>query len=491
MTSSGPKRSVATTPTDADEQRKRLLQARASTSRFDLRRVLFPRQLPFGLDSSRQQTAVCTRRAGKTYGCAAKLLSVAIAKPGCVALYITLSRLNAKRIVWETLNELNRDFALGGTPGEAELVIKFPNGSRIYLSGAADSSEIDKFRGLPLGVVIIDEAQSFPAYLEKLVDEVLAPALMDFAGSLVLVGTPGPVPVGYYHGCVTRPGWSHHEWTVFDNPHIERKSGMTPQALLQDELARRGVTVEDPVIQREWFARWVLDTNALVFRYDAARNDFGALPTLTDYVIGVDLGFDDADAIAVLGWAKGSTELFLVEEWVAAKQHITALAEALRARYVTYKPVVVVADMGGLGKKIAVELTERTEIPIEAAEKERKLEHIELLNDALRTGRLFARKDSRFAQDAMLCEWDRSNPEKPKISERFHSDICDAVLYAYRQCQHWLEVAPPKPPPAFNTPEWFEAQKQKDLAEAESYFEQGLTRNQREREEREDPLEWL
>lgn len=467
-----------------------MLKARSAADRLNLGKILFERQLPFGEDDAAHETGVCSRRAGKTFACAVKLLKVAKRKAGCVALYITLSRLNAKRIIWKTLKELNAALGLGGMVSEADLSIEYLNGSVVYLSGAVTEKEIEKFRGMPFGIVIVDESQAFPDYLEGMVDEVLAPGLMDFDGSLVLIGTPGPVPVGYFHDCVTRDSWSHHQWTVFDNPHIFKKSGKTPQQHLEKELARRGVTVDDPVIQREWFGRWVLDVNALVFRYDKDKNDFAELPPLTDYVIGVDMGFDDADAIAVLGWHEHRQELYLVEEWVAHKQGLTPLAAELEKFYAKYSPQVVVADTGGLGKKIAQELTERTKIPIEAAEKERKLEHIELLNDALRTGRLFAQKRSRFAQDAMLVEWDRKNPEKPKISSRFHSDMCDAVLYAYRQCQHWLSEAPPAKGPARNTTEWLEQQAAQGHAEVEAHFDQ-LAEDAFQQQHADRPEDWL
>ena len=46
----------------------------------------------------------------------------------------------------------------------------------------------------------------------------------------------------------------------------------------------------------------------------------------------------------------------------------------------------------------------------------------------------------------MRVQWDREskirNPERPKISTTFHSDICDAVLYAWRECRHYLSQAP-------------------------------------------------
>lgn len=445
--------------------------------------VLFKEQLPFGLDTARHQTAVTPRRAGKTHADAAKLLAVALAKPGSVALYITLSRLNAKRIVWSTLKELNHQYALGGEIGEADLCITFPNKSRVFLSGANDKSEVEKFRGLALSIVIIDEAQSFPSYLESLVDEVLVPALTDYAGSLCLVGTPGPVPVGYFHDACHSAEWSHHTWSVFDNVHLAKKSGRSTQSLLEDELKRRGVTADDPVIQREWYGRWLLDENSLVFRFDMQRNTRIA-PRCAHYVLCIDVGYDDSDAIGVLGWNDSSPDLYLVEEWVGAKQTITPLMGRVSDFHRRYSPIAVVMDMGGLGKKIGAEISERTGIGVEAAEKERKLEHIELLNDALRTGRFHAPADSRFAQDCMKVEWDKSNPEKWKISARFHSDICDAILYGFRKALQWLYIEPPKPRPARDTPEFAELEQTETLRELEATFEEQMRINQeRVREE--------
>ena len=458
---------------------------------FDLARVLFREQLPFGVDSSRYQTAVTPRRAGKTYAIDAKLFAVARAKPGCVALYITLSRVNAKRIAWETLKEFNRVFCLGAEVLEGELGMLLPNGSRIYLSGANDRSEVEKFRGLALGLVVVDEAQSFPAYLSQLVDEVLAPALTDYAGTIALVGTPGPVPIGYFYDKCHSPEWQHHTWSVFDNVHLSRKSGRSTQSLLEDELKRRGVSAEDPVIQREWFGRWVLDTNSLVFRFDVAGNSRVRTLPATDFVVGVDLGWDDADAISVLGWNGTSPELDLVHEWVGAKQTISKLLERVRDVHEKYKPLAVVMDTGGLGKKIAEEIQERTGIPIEAADKARKLEHIELLNDALRTRRLFAPRESRFASDCQLVEWDKSNPEKPKISSRFHSDICDSVLYAYMRAMHWLAVPEKSPPPRIGTPDWHQARQLEDTQRNEEYWETQMRLNKDKLQAERDVDQWL
>ena len=156
-----------------------------------------------------------------------------------------------------------------------------------------------------------------------------------------------------------------------------------------------------------------------------------------------DIGYEDSDAIAVLGWQTNSKIVYVVEEFVKSKQGITELAEKLQELQKKYDPIKMVMDAGGLGKKIAVELQNRFSLPIVAAEKSRKFEYIELLNDALRRSELKAKKDGHFAQDALLVEW-----EIPlvKLKDSYHSDITDAVLYGFRECLHFLEdeIARPK-----------------------------------------------
>jgi hypothetical protein len=420
---------------------------------FRLEDFCFDKQLAFVTDPSPFATAVCSVRAGKTVGCAADLVHTALGREGIVCLYLTLNRLSAKRIVWADLLKIVREYNLGAKINESELSLTFPNKSVIYISGAKDKSEIEKFRGLALALCYIDECQAFRDYIRELVDEVIAKRLFDYAGRLRLIGTPGAVPVGYFYECSVSSQWSHHHWTMFDNPWLPIKSGLTHEQILQRELDRKGVTREDPSIQRECFGRWAFDPNALVFRYNDTLNHYDELPKLGsdwNYVLGVDLGFDDSDAICALAWHEKSAQLFLVEEEVRSKQGITELAQQLDAFVKRYNPTKIVMDTGGLGKKIAEEVTRRFAIPIQPAEKQRKFEYIELLNDAMRTKKFLAKRTSRFAGDCKLVEWDRdtTNPEKPKIKDTFHSDICDAVLYAFREAYHWTykeAEAPIKP----------------------------------------------
>jgi hypothetical protein len=435
---------------------------------FNPENLCFDKQLAFIRDTATFKTAVCSRRAGKTIACAMDLLNTAQAHENVVCLYITLKRTNAKRIIWPELLRLNQDLGLGGHANETDLSLKFVNGSVIYCSGAKDKSEIENFRGLALKLVYIDEAQAFRSYLQDLIDDVLSKALFDYNGTLCLIGTPGLVPAGYFYECATSPKWSHHHWTMFDNPWLEKKSGKSVMELVVSDCERMGVDIDHPKIQRENYGRWVVDPSARVFQYVESKNHYDELPEHQDweYVIGVDIGYHDSDAISVIGWNPKVKNCYLVYESVKNKQGITELAQELITLSKTYDPLKIVMDTGGLGKKIAEEINKRHDVTIEAAEKTRKFEFIELLNDALRTQKFSAKKTSKFAEDSVLVEWDRDTKlDKPKISESYHSDICDSVLYAYREALHWL-YEPEIKKPKSGTPEYRELEEREMEEEA-------------------------
>ena len=430
--------------------------------KFNLTQFLFDKQLAFVEDTNPFKVAVCSRRSGKTTACVAHLIYAAINKPEAVCLYITLSGSQAKRNVWREVKKFNEQYKLEGKLNEIELSVTFPNKSILYLSGAKDASEIEKFRGLAINLCYIDECQSFRAYIKDLIDDVIAPALMDYAGSLCLIGTPGPVPTGYFHECATTSeAWSKHHWTFWDNPHIPLKNNLTHQQVFDRELKRKGVSANDPSIQREWHGKWVLDTNSLLLQYRADKNHFQSLiPHIQyNYIMGIDVGFKDADAICIIAYSDHDPVTYLVEELITTKQGLTELVEQIQLLSKKYTVAKMVMDMGGLGLKMGEEMIRRHSLPVEAADKKRKMENIEVLNDALRTGRFKAKAASRFAQDSYLVEIDRdkSTPDRIKVSDRFHSDIIDAVLYAFKLSPAFA-YEKPKEKPKPGTKEWAEQQ---------------------------------
>ena len=448
---------------------------------FKLSEFLFDKQLRFVEDPRPFKIAVCSRRAGKTIACAADLIQTAIDNPSSVCLYITLSRNNAKKLIWRELQKINRVYALGGTEDQTELSMSFPNEAIIYCSGAKDGSEIEKFRGLALKKAYIDECQSFREYIRELIDDIISPALLDNAGTLCLIGTPGPIPAGYFAevaGAVqdqkkASEAWAHHGWTFFDNPFIPAKAGVDHQALLNRELNRRGVTQDDPSIQREFFGRWVLDSDSLWIKYETAKNNYDKLPEgKYNYIMGIDLGYMDADALAVIAWSEEHSTTYLVEEVVMEKQGMTELVDQIKHLNTVYPISKMVIDEGGLGKKLAEEMRRRHHLPVQAADKVRKQENVAFLNDSLRTGKFKAKANSKFAQDSWLVEidWDKSTPDRIKISDKYHSDIIDAVLYAFKESSAFT-YQETKAKAKYGTKEWAKEEQEQMFDNAMEHFQ--------------------
>lgn len=435
--------------------------------KFSPEKVLFKEQLDFVRDKSKFATAVCSVRAGKTTADAADLISTCYERPGTAQIYTTQTRGMAKRIIWPELHAANHAYDLGGVPNESDLSFRFGE-SIIYLFGANHRAEIDKQRGLSnVALAIVDEAQMMRAFLQELCDDVLIKRLYDTNGRLRLTGTPGPVPVGYFYDASQSPKWSHHSWTLHQNPWIERKSGMTVQQLIQQDCDRKGVDLNDPSIQRECFGRWVLDTNSLLLEYSPERNHFESLPVLPggyaySYILGMDFGFEDADAFSVLAWSDLSPATYLIEEVIAEKQTYEQMAltfETLNKKYPFSK---VVGDPGGGGKKLIESLKARYPLPIEVADKQGKIANYGLLNNSLRTGRFFAKRDSRFAQDCNLLEKDRDKSTPEKTVVKGHSDAVDSCLYAFRTSPAYAYV-PPIQKAKPGTPEYSKEQEERHI----------------------------
>src|ERR1700677_3120106 len=100
---------------------------------FRLQDYLFDKQLAFVLDPSPFKLGVTTRRAGKSVSFGADLTQTALETAVWIFLSITLSRKNAKRLVWPEFKRINTKFELGGEVNESALSIRYPNGSMLYL----------------------------------------------------------------------------------------------------------------------------------------------------------------------------------------------------------------------------------------------------------------------------------------------------------------------------------------------------------------------
>lgn len=404
--------------------------------------------------------------------CAADLVSTASEFENRNYLYVTKTRLNAKRIIWKYLKAINLDYDMGGQANESELTLTMPTRSTIYTDGADNESIIEKYRGIPWHKVFIDEGQAFPEYLEKFINEVLSPRLVDWDGSLTVMGTPNAARAGvFFRACNKEKGFREYEnfhWTLHDNPWIEKNAGKPVAQIIAEECQRRGVTQDDASIQREFFGTWVEDCHSRVYDFDLGRNCYTDLPTGIpwQYVLGVDLGWEDADALTVWAYSFESPFIYLVDEFKQSKLTITALAEKIRSLEERFPFVQRVIDTGGLGKKVAEEIRMRYGIVLKPAEKQEKLAYIQLMNDDLRRGFIKVRPGAKLLEEWTLLQWDR-NVTPPREDQRCENHLSDAALYAWREAKHY-NYEEKAPEPGIYTEAYLDREAKRDAEEIQA-----------------------
>lgn len=157
------------------------------------------------------------RRAGKTVFCINWLIRKAIEKPGSVCAYLAPQYSQAKRVVWQYL----QDFA-GVIPGTtfntAELRCDLPGGSKIYLLGAENPHPL---RGIGLDAAVLDEVAQMPRTAWT---SVIRPALADKRGTAIFIGTPlgrANLFAELVHPRKERKGWVSKVLTVHDTGALD------------------------------------------------------------------------------------------------------------------------------------------------------------------------------------------------------------------------------------------------------------------------------
>lgn len=398
---------------------------------------LFKEQRRFLFEPSRYKVAFNTRRSGKSYLAASALFHFAGSSPGTQSVYIALTRDSARRILWPIVEKLNADYEIKAELLESSLTVKLPNGSSFFVVGADQKNFIQRLLGVPYRIAIIDESQGFHQHIEDLIDEILTPSMMDYDGEIWMLGTPGPIPAGYFYDVTTgeKKGWSVHKWTLFDNPYLPKANEFL-EALLQ----RKGWTKNHPTFRRQYLGEWVIDDDSLLYKFDPKINAISDIPQTKAItrVLGMDFGYEDATAWVIIAWTNDSKDLYVEYAFKKSGLIISEIAEITKKLVDQYSPVKIVADTGGLGKSLAEELRRRHSIPVHAAEKRDKATYIQLLNDDFKSGRLKIKTslNSLINELRFITRGDDGLEEPDCIC-----DLSDALLYSHRESTHWTHQA--------------------------------------------------
>ncbi len=126
---------------------------------------------------------VLHRRAGKTTAALNHLQRDCLRNAKTLYAYIGPTYKQTKRIAWDMAKQISENIP-GVEYNEAELTVKYPNGSKLFLAG---SDNIDSLRGIGLWGVGLDE---YPLQSPSLFTEVISKCLADHLGYCIFFGTP-------------------------------------------------------------------------------------------------------------------------------------------------------------------------------------------------------------------------------------------------------------------------------------------------------------
>lgn len=417
----------------------------------------FPAQESFISDPKRLKAALCTRRAGKSYGCALYLIKEALENPGTNHLYIALTRESAKKIAWkDCLKVINRKYKLGIRFNEAYLVAHLPNGSQISLMGVdVSEKEKEKLLGQKFKLVIIDESASFTIDLRELVYVILKPAVADLNGTICLIGTPGNITKSlYYDICAGKEaGWSLHKWQASDNPYMKDAWERELAEIAED----RPLYMETAQFKQHYLGQWVVDDTKLVYTYNRDKNSYHELPKHPrgewTYNLGVDLGYNDDTAFSIVAYHEHDKNLYIVNTYKSSKMDITDVAYRIKKYQTDFDLSTIIVD--GANKQAIAEMQNRHNLPLKSADKTGKSDFINLLNDELIQGRIKIHdiNGRHLVEEMQALIWDDKGVER-KEHAACANHLCDATLYVWRYCyQYYSEKDLPAPKPY--TDEWY------------------------------------
>lgn len=401
-----------------------------------------------------------TRRSGKSYTGGLYALKTAYENPGCSVVYIALTHDSARKIMFkDVLKPLNRKLRLHAKFNETNLTVTLPNGSVVYLVGA-DSSEDEKNKllGQKYKLAIIDEAASFTIDLRELVYGTLKPAMADLGGTIVMLGTPGNLTKSLFFDITTgkEPGWHVVHANTSANPYMAEKW----RKEIEELTANQPYIIETPFFKQMYLGQWVIDLDSLVYKFNEDRNVYTDLPMLSNgewqYLLGVDLGYEDASAFVVVAYHEHNKVLFIMDTFSKSKMDITDVADKVRQFKTTYDISKIIID--GANKQAVEEIQKRHGIALTTADKTGKSDFIEIMNAELILGRI---KVHSTKARALVDEWLgliwKEKGTKREEHPNCPNHLADACLYAWRYCYSYLSE-PLKPKPQPGTKDWFDSQ---------------------------------
>lgn len=340
--------------------------------------------------------------------------------------------------MWEDIKDHNRTYDLGLEEHWSDK--NWTRGGRkIEIIGFSKRADAERARGRKFHLAWLDEAQLAPDWFAKIVREAIMPTTLDFLGQVYATGTPGEVADGFFFDACHGSEWSNgHHWTCAENPFF---AGRDP---LREARERFNLSADSITYKREWLGIWIVDPDALVYYIpDSAVRVVPADQRWYENVLGLDFGWKDKDALALVGVEEHRqwSHLRAIVEMDGKQTNHALFRKIMDFQGFLPKPAPVIFDPAGhtTNKTIETFRVDAPKILWVAADKQRKVEYIDLLNDDLRAGTTTVETGSPMLKEALRLRWKRPG----RVAEDAdHTDMGDGWLYAWRRARDSLRALP-------------------------------------------------
>lgn len=406
---------------------------------YQIRNTLYDKQQEvYDNSTDKFMIVINSRRSGKTE-LMGRLLAKRVCRPDQHCVYINRSFDAAVRQIQKPLETALEAAGLHyrGTINGGK--IEFDNGSWILIVGNNNASDVNKLRGEKLALVLCDECGHM-RHLRELINEIIAPATMDYADSqIVMVGTPPRTRNGFVQELWEKGNIRKYHWTFKDNPFIPNKDNV-----IQEACEMFGISPDSNFIKREYLGdMYAYDTEAIYIKhYEKAEPDKDKLYSYA--YVGVDWGYEDKAAVVGMLADKNAKKLYIVKDWSEAKkgiveisQRVQEMVEYLKNNYRLDREPQVICDTNE--KSAAQDLYTTYHIPNVMLAYKYDLNYaLDQLADWFTASTVVISSNAKATiEDADNMIWKRNEDTDQIIHEldddSYHGNAMFAVLYASRQ----------------------------------------------------------
>ena len=384
-----------------------------------------PREWSKELHDTKKRWSVIVnhRRSGKTTACLNHLQRDALTINNSRLAYISPTYKQSKVIAWDMIKQYAKEIP-NVEFNEAELTVKYPNGSKLTLYGADNP---DSLRGIGLWGVVFDEYSQQPS---NIFTEIIRPALADHKGYAIWIGTPkGKNDFFKLYNQATKD----EDW--LDILLKASESGIIPQEELDD--ARKIMT--DDEYEQEFECSFTAAIQGAYYRQELAiAREEGRICSVpydkfTEVNTWWDVGISDSTAIGF--FQQVGKEWHMIDYYEASGEALIHYTKMLQEKdYIYgkhYMPHDARAREKGSGKNL-IEIGRDLGFDFDVAPRLEIIQGINATRMKFNTLWIDEEKCSRFLEALALYkkEWnDKMGEFKPKPLHDWTSHAADMLRY--------------------------------------------------------------